>query len=205
MTFLKDGEKQTEKLKQIILLENRAQLPTKEYYNVLLTMWANSEIQHQSSTIMCLKDALEQLAIKYREYKAAHNRRLYQDMRNKMIKEEAFQELEKVSIAAKKFTTPMFQETPGMTPTGETPNGEAKEVKKEEEIKKERNKPDISEKEKKSIQDEHAMLQKLINSDLELIKQTQNRMVEISMLVRQFSVKAYEQEQLTDTSNLCAA
>ena len=132
---------------------------------------------------MCLKNALEALAIKYREYKAAHDRKVYQEMRNKLLKEEAFHEFERLLIASKK----PFQVPEPSSISFKSPELEAKV-------------PAVSEKEKKSIVDENAMLQKLINSDLEVIKQTQNKMIEISMLIRQFSVKAFEQQQLTELS-----
>jgi hypothetical protein len=131
---------------------------------------------HQGSIIVCLKRLLETLAIKYREYKASRNRKAYQETRIKVLKEEAFHDLERVTVA-KRFEP---SAKPPPAPLGVS----------------------ISEREKKSMEDENAMIQKLLHSNLEVIKQAHNKMIEISMLIRQFSVKAYEQEQITIDSNL---
>jgi len=138
---------------------------------------------------MCLKDTLEQLALKYRECKSAHNRKITQDLRIKLLKEESFHEEERI---LKKLTT-----TPNeimSVPTGSTSPLVSPAASDKKEL-------NVSEKEKKSMEDEGVLLQKLINSELEVIKQTQNKMVEISMLIRQFSVKAFEQKELTEISN----
>ena len=131
---------------------------------------------HQGSILICLKGLLETLAIKYREYKASRNRKAYQETRIKVLKEDAFHDLER-AVTAK------HTETPGRKAPTPAPLS-----------------ANISEREKKSLEDENAMIQKLLHSDLEIIKQAHSKMVEISMLIRQFSVKAYEQEQVTGES-----
>jgi hypothetical protein len=133
---------------------------------------------------MCLKGLLEKLARKCSEYKSAHNRKVFQESRNKVVKEEIFREFER-SLNSSACISPKKKP-------------KAKEGFLEET--KEKNKVVISEKEKDSIRAEKGMIQQLINSDLEIIKQAQNRMIEISMLIRQFSVKSLEQRELTEVS-----
>ncbi len=139
-----------------------------------------------------MKDMLEVLAIKYREYKAARDRKMYQEMRNKLLKEEALHEVERALQLAKR---PTLSELTSGSPTAAATTPDTKNAAAEKKLP-----AGLSEKERKSMEDENAMLQKLINSDLEVIKQTQNKMIEISMLIRQFSVKAFEQQQLTEIS-----
>lgn len=125
---------------------------------------------------MCLKNSLEALAIKYREYKATRNSKLNQEMRIKSLKEEAYSEVERSFSITKR-------------PIEDIP---PKKQDKETVI--------ISEKEKRSIEDENLSIQKLLSSNMEIIKQTQNKVIELSMLIRQFSVKAFEQEELSNLS-----
>ena len=120
--------------------------------------------------------------MKYRTYRSSHNRRVVQEARNKIVKEEVFREFE-MNINHDKNMTP------STTRAKDSCFEESKEG------------PKISDKEKNSIKAEKEMIQQLMNSDLEIIKQAQNKMVEISMLIRQFSVKSLEQRELTEISN----
>lgn len=140
---------------------------------------------HQSGMIMCLKGLLEELARKCSDYKSAHNRKVFQESRNKVVKEEIFREFERnLNPSANVSPKSKLKARAGFM----------------EEAKGSPKRAEISEKEKDSIRLEKRMIQQLINSDLEIIKQAQNKMIEISMLIRQFSVKSLEQRELTELS-----
>jgi hypothetical protein len=135
---------------------------------------------HQTNILMCLKNSLEVLAIKYRKYNSKRNNKLNQEMRIKSLKEEAFREVEKSFSMTRR------------PPEDITPKRQEKEIL----IKA------IPEKEKRSIEDENMSIQKLMSSNMQIIKQTQNKVIELSMLIRQFSVKAFEQEELSNLSKI---
>lgn len=145
----------------------------------------NSEMAHQSGMILCLKVLLEKLARKCSEYKSAHNRKVFQESQNKIVKEEIFREFEK-----------------SLNPTAYiTPKNKLKGKENFSEEVKEKKKYTISEKERDSIRAEKGMIQELINSDLEAIKRAKAKLTEIALLIRQFSVKSLEQRELTEISN----
>jgi len=138
---------------------------------------------HQSGIIMCLKGLLGKLARKCSESRSAHNRKIFQETRNKVVKEEIFREFER-----------------SLSSVYKSPEKKLKAKENFLEETKEKKEAAISEKEKDSIRAEKRMIQQLISSDLEIIKQAQNRITEIALLIRQFSVKSLEQRELTDIS-----